>query len=157
MPGPTGHQGHALPTLVDPRLALAQRGVVGGRFGAGPLSPILKLGVSGVTGLDLGDLVVIGGITVNVASVVRVEDEDGVLGQAQFVELGQHPPEALIDAFQHGGHDGVALLAPGILLLGKLLGVFLLVAPWPVDSVVPKVEIKGLILIHLDEGDGLVG
>ena len=90
-----------------------------------------------MTGLDLGDLGIISGITVNVASVIRVEDEEGVLGQVQFVELGQYPSEALIDAFEHGSHDGVALLSTRIGFLGELLGVLLLMAPWSVDSVVP--------------------
>ena len=104
-----------------------------------------------MTGLDLGDLVVAGNVAVHVASVVRVEDEDGVLAQPELVELGQYPPEAFVDALEHGGHDGVALLAPWILLLGKSRGVCLLVPPRPMDAIVPNVEIKGLCLLYTSD------
>ena len=52
------------------------------------------------------------GGNVRFPSVVAGENEDGVLGQAQFVQFAGQQADAVIDAFKHGGQVGVVAWSP---------------------------------------------
>ena len=110
-----------------------------------------------MTGFDLDDLWVIRRHAVNVPSIVGEKDENCVLSQTKFIQLGQDPAKALVHALEHGGHDGIALLAPRIGLFGKLFGVFFLVSPRAMNSVLPKVQKEGIAFVFFNEGDRFVG
>jgi len=110
-----------------------------------------------MAGLDAGHLAVGVGVGVDVAAVVGEEDDDRVVGDAQLVELVEEAPEALVNAPEHRGHDGVALVAAGVLLRGEAFRDLLLVAPGAVDGVVPEVEEEWPPAVGLDELEGLVG
>ena len=51
------------------------------------------------------------------AAVIRREHHERVVGEFQLVELGEHTANAVIEAFNHGSVDGIALLAGSALLV----------------------------------------
>src|SRR5262249_31933605 len=83
-------------------------------------------------------------------AVVRGEDYDGVVGQFQVVELLQDAGDAVVEALEHGGIDGVRLLA-GRRLVGVLLYDLRLRLQWDVWGVVRQVQEEGFVLVLLDE------
>ncbi len=157
--GKPHHERHAHAPLVERALAVAERRVVGRRLEAGPLSIPRRRRVARVVAAFLGPCVV--GHAVGVAAVVAREDHDRVVGDPQPVERVEEPAEAFVDALEHRGHHGIALATGRVGPLGHLGRERLLVAPGPVDAVVPEVEEEGPagVLLHarLHEPDRLVG
>ncbi len=93
----------------------------------------------------------------DVSTVVRHEDENGVLGQLEFVEFIEKLSNAFIDASKHRSHDRVALFAGRIFLFGKLGGVAFFMPPWAMYAVLPEVDKERLVAFLLDEANGFVG
>ena len=157
---PTHHQRHALATFVDPRLAFAQRGVVGRVLIPRPLNPVLEHVVLAMSGLHGFPRRVALAVAVDIAAVVGEENEERVFGEPLFVERVEDATETVVHALQHRRHDRVALLAARISLLGELAGVFLLVTPGAVHAVLPEVEEKGFVCfssIGFNEPNRLIG
>ena len=108
-------------------------------------------------GLQIRGLTVILAIAVDVAAIVRGEKKQGVIGKTELVELVEDASEALVDAAQHRGHDGVALISAGIGLFREFSGVGLLVSPGTVDAVLAEVEEESLVAMGLEEFQHFIG
>src|SRR5690606_6347584 len=51
---------------------------------------------------------------VHVSAIVRIEDDQGIVGQIKHVQFIQNPSDAFIQTFDHRGHDGIVLLSAWI-------------------------------------------
>ena len=87
------------------------------------------------------------------AAVVRREHDQGAIGQFQFVELFENAADAVVETFDHGGVNRIALLAgPAALVLRDQLRLRL---QGNVNGVVRQIEEERLVAVALDEFLGL--
>ena len=109
------------------------------------------------------------------ATVVGGEEDDGVFGESEFVELGHDAPDVGIKVFHHRGVSGVVLARAGGSLVTmedffgtaiavELLFLFLVFFDEflgslnrGVHGVVSEVEEEGFVLFFSDEIQGVIG
>jgi len=90
------------------------------------------------------------------AAVVGEEDDHRVFAEAEFVELGDEGADGLIDAFGHGGVDGVVAAGrvfPALVAVDQVL----LGLDGRVDGVVGQIDEERVFLVGFDEGDRFAG
>ena len=148
--GPAHDERHADAAFVKAALAAAQRGVVGDAV-ARLVGRRRRLALGGSR---LADQPVRPAVTADAAVVAR-EDEHGVVGELQLRQFGHHPADAFVDAREHRGVGG-AVMPPDAglgLELGDQPGFGL---ERRVHAEVGQVQQERLILVALDEVDGLV-